>query len=282
MLNTSDRYLVTGGSGFLGRALIRRLDEIGIRKIVVLARNEGKLMELRSEFPHVEIIPGDVADPVVCRRAVHGVDGIFHLAAFKHVTLAEKDPYQCVQTNIIGTNNLLVETLHMKPKFMLFVSTDKAAQVRGVYSASKLVGEQVMNQFAKMNPGTVYMAVRYGNVWRSTGSFIELWEKAAREGRRPIITDPGATRFFFKVDAAVDLVMSAIAIGSSGLTVPKMKAVKMGVVMQAFKDAYGPVKFDQIGLQAGENLHETIDGSEYSDTAPQYTVEEFTQEFLRC
>lgn len=284
MLNASDRYLITGGSGFLGRALIDRLAKLGIENLVVVARNEGNLIALKNDFPHIEIIPGDIADPIICRKACQGVDGIFHLAAFKHVTMAESNAWECIQSNVIGTNNLLVESMHVKPKFFCYVSTDKAAQVKGVYAATKFIGEAAVREFAKINPATCYLNARYGNVFGSTGSFIHKWRKAVEQGREIVINEPTATRFFFSVNAAVDLIMDLIQNGRTGIQHPNIKAVSMGTVLDAFKDICGRdgrvVRVKQIGLQYGENLHETMDGITFSDKSEQYTKDEFIAEFL--
>jgi len=125
MLERNGRYLITGGSGFLGREIVATLIAYGYKNLVVMARNEGKLIELKNEHPEIEILPGDVADPVVVRKACQGVDGILHLAAFKHVTMAETNAWECVQSNVIGTNNLLVESIHVKPKFFVYISTTR-------------------------------------------------------------------------------------------------------------------------------------------------------------
>lgn len=282
MLKVEGRYLITGGTGFLGQALIRRLLGMVARadRLVVLARNEGGLMALKSQYPDIEIVAGDVADPVIARKACQGVDGIFHLAAFKHVTLAEKQAWECVRSNVEGLGRILQESLVQRPDFVVFISTDKAAQVRGVYGATKFIGEKMVAEFTEINPATKYFTIRYGNVFRSTGSFIYKWETAAREGREIVITDPEATRFFFPVDQAVDLILNGVRLGAEGVIIPTIKAVKMGVILDAFREVHGDVKAKVIGLQAGENKHETMDGTTFSDQVPQFTKEEFIREFL--
>ena len=283
MLDPAGRYLITGGTGFLGRELIRTLVGQGITNLVVVARNEGKLVALKTEFPTIEILPGDVSDPVVCAKACRLVDGVFHLAAFKHVPMAETDSYECVRSNINGTLNLLVESIgrtgNGSPAFFVYISTDKAAQVTGVYGATKFVGEKVVQEFQKINSVTKYSIIRYGNVFGSTGSFIHKWQKAVKAGEPIVITDPDATRFFFTVDSAVKLIMAAVEAGS-GLVIPYIKAVRMGVVAEAFSEHVGGCEIKTIGLQPGENKHETMNGVTFSDEAEQYTKDEFKAEFL--
>lgn len=286
MLKANGIYLITGGTGFLGRALIKRLLKrypgIDLR---VVARNEGKLVELKNDHPEVEIIPGDIADELIARKAMVGsVNGVFHLAAFKHVTMAEKHAYECVRSNIIGTLNLMELSLNERPDFFVNISTDKAAQVRGVYGATKMIGERLAAEMSALNPDTLYLTIRYGNVFRSTGSFIYKWEQAAREGREIVLTDPEATRFFFSVHDAVSLILDGVcygkADGADGILIPRIKGVSMGVFAEAFSEISG-AKVTVSGLQPGENKHETMDGDIFSNQVAQYTKDEI-KELILC
>lgn len=278
MIDTQKKYLITGGTGFLGDRLIARLSEIGAKNLVVVARNEGKLIALKEKYPFVEIIPGDIADRAIANKACHGVAGIFHLAAFKHVPLAEKHAWECIRSNVTGTMNLMLHSVGMD--FFVFISTDKAAQVSGVYGATKFLGEKIVNEFSALAPQTKYLTIRYGNVFGSTGSFIYKWKAAIKEGREITLTDPAATRFFFTADSAVNLIFKAISEGNTGLFMPEMKAVSMGTIVDACHEVFGAFPVKLIGLQPGENLHETIDGKTFSNEVPQYTKEEFAAEFL--
>jgi len=113
MLKVGKKYLITGGSGFLGKTLVKRLLEQDV-EVRVMARDEGKLITLKEEFPSVEIYTGDISDPFEVLQACSGIDGIFHLAASKHVGLAEKFTRECVKTNIIGSMNILEQSLKQK------------------------------------------------------------------------------------------------------------------------------------------------------------------------
>ena len=119
-----------------------------------------------------------------------GVDGVFHLAASKHVGLAETYSRECTKTNVIGSLNILEESLDSKLDFVIGISTDKAAQVSGVYGASKLLMERLFLQFERVNPGTNYRIVRYGNVLYSTGSVLCKWKDLLLQGKQVIVTDP--------------------------------------------------------------------------------------------
>ena len=275
-------YLVTGGSGFLGNELIERLVLKGAR-VRCMARNEGLLVKLMQNFPNIEIVTGDIADKVSCSQAVKGVDGVFHLAASKHVGIAEKLSRECVNSNIIGSLNLLESCLENKPEFIIGISTDKAAQVKGVYGASKFLMEKLFEQFARINEHTQHRIVRYGNVMYSTGSVMCKWKDLISKGEQCTITDPNATRFYWTVDQAVDLIFQCLESATSALPFcPTMKSVRMGDLWEAMCLRYftgKPIEQPKfIGLQPGENLHEIIhEGAPNSFDAPRYSVEELVK-----
>jgi UDP-N-acetylglucosamine 4,6-dehydratase/5-epimerase len=280
-MNKRGRYLITGGTGFLGHHLIVRMIDDGFTNIIILARHEGELLKCKQNYPEIEIISGDVADPVICEKACDGVDGIFHLAAFKHIGLAEINTYQCIKSNVTGLINLLGQTLKSKPKDFIFISSDKATAVKSIYGATKLIGEKLLIEYSKFNPDTRYINIRYGNVWGSTGSFITKWIDAVEAGKEIIITDPDATRFFFTGEEAVDFIFDCIDKADSPIPmIPKLKGVKMGVILEAFQELY-KCKVKRIGLQPGENMHETLDGKIYSNQVEQYTKDEIIDKFLK-
>lgn len=272
------KYLVCGGSGYLGHELIGRLDG----EVRVLARNEGNLIALKEKFPHIEIMTGDIADPWIVKKAMRGIDGCFLLSAFKHVGLAEIDTKTCTKTNVVGVMNVIEESLVVKPKFVVFISTDKAAQPTGVYGCTKKIGEKLVHEAEKINSDTKYRIVRYGNVWASTGSMVTKWEPKMRRGEEIVLSDPEATRFFWTVEEAVDLIFECLDKASDAKPyIPQMKAVKLGVVLEACMEVYGKCPVKIIGLGAGENKHETTDGITYSDKVEQFTKEEFINKFLK-
>ena len=274
--------LVTGGSGFLGRKLLERLASYDC-KITVVARDEGKLIEAVQDNKNVEIITGDISDPFIIRQCFNkSIDCVFHLAAFKHVGIAESQTRECVKSNVIGTLNLLEQSIDENLDFFLNVSTDKAAIVSGMYGASKFLAEGLVRQFEKLNPETQYRTVRYGNVLYSTGSVLCKWKKIIEEGGEVIITDPEATRFFWTIDQAVDLLFECLEkANNSDPWVPDMKSMKMGDLLNAMVLKYGngkSIKINEIGLQQGENKHEKIfaDGLS-SEDADKFSIEEITK-----
>ena len=276
--NEKMKVLITGASGFLGTKLVERLYKT--HEIVALARNEGKLIELKQKFPKIEIITGDCADPYIVRGALVGVSGVYHLAAFKHVGLAESQPKQCVQSNLSASMILLQCTDQMKLDFIIGISTDKAAQVAGIYGATKLIMEGLFKQFEAQNPKTKYRIVRYGNVLYSTGSVLCKWKKLLSESKEVIITDPDATRFYWTVDQAIDLIFDCLDNAKDSTPYcPEMKAIRMIDLLHATNRKYGTARMTikQIGLQPGENMHETMDGKTFSNEVEKYTVNEIKE-----
>ena len=272
-------YLVTGGSGFLGVPLVERLLNDGAN-VRILARDEGKLIEVKQKFPQVEILNGDISDMFEVRQAMKDVNGVFHLAASKHVGLAEVTVRETIKANTIGSMNILECSLNEDLDFIIGISTDKAAQVSGVYGASKLLMERLFTQFERLNPNCDYRIVRYGNVLYSTGSVLCKWKDLIERDEELIVTEPKATRFFWSVEQALDLIYDCLEnADDSSPYVPSMKAMSIENLLEAMYEKYlpegGSKKIKTIGLQPGENFHEKIlEDGEDSSQAVQYTVEE--------
>ena len=254
------QILITGGSGFLGNKLVEKL--YPDNKIRVVARNEGKLIQLQHRFPEIEIYPGDIADPFICRQACKDIGSVFHLAGFKHVGLAEKFVKENLQTNVIGSLNILEESLRGNIETVIATSTDKAALVSGTYGASKLLMERLFSQYEQLNDKCKYRIVRYGNVLYSTGSVLCKWKENVLAGKEVTITDRTATRFFWTVDQAIDLIFNCLEHAKdSSPYCPQMKSIEMGSLLEAMILKYGggkKIEVKEIGLQKGENKHERI------------------------
>lgn len=273
-----NKYLITGGTGFLGVKLIERLYKQN--NIRVVARNEGKLIQLQQKFPKIEIITGNIADPCTALKACDGVDGIFHLAAFKHVRWAEEQPYECINTNVNGSVNILSSGSQNSPEFILGISTDKAASLSGVYGGTKYLMEKMFSEYEKMFPDIKFRIVRYGNVLYSTGSVLCLWKELLQKHGEITITTPEATRFFWTLEQAVDLIFECLENAKdSSPYVPEMKSMKMGDLLTAMQLKYGKAgNIKVIGLQPGENLHEKIlETGKNSDESEKFTIEEILE-----
>lgn len=274
------KYVIFGVTGFLGERLAEFLLKKGLH-VVGVARNEGKLVALKEQFPKLEIITGDIADRWTVKKAMKDAYGIFLLSGYKHVNLAEQDVFQCVSTNVTGVVNVLEESMETLPEFVVLTSTDKAAQIAGVYGSTKKIGEKLFEEAEGMNPKTKYRVVRYGNVFGSTGSFITKWIPKMKNGEEIVLTDPEATRFFWTREDAINLIFQCLSEAKDSTPfIPEMKGVSMGTVLDACMDVYGKTPARIIGLQPGENKHETMDGVTFSNQVPQFTKEEFKTKFL--
>jgi UDP-N-acetylglucosamine 4,6-dehydratase/UDP-glucose 4-epimerase len=281
MLSKEKKLLITGGAGYLGSALIKRLTEGGYADLRVVARNEGQLVKIKEKYPHIEVVTGDISDEFIAEKACQDVDGIFHLAAFKHIGLAEENVRTCVDSNVVGTINILKHSIWNHLDFIIGISTDKAAQVSGVYGATKMLMERLFQEYEKVVPDTEYRIVRYGNALYSTGSVLCKWKEKLEKGGELIITDPDSTRFYWTVDQAVDLIFECLEKAKDATPYcPEMKSIRTGDLLEAMVQKYSkeaPV-VDWIGLQKGENMHEklTEDGLDSSQTK-QYNLEEIKE-----
>jgi UDP-N-acetylglucosamine 4,6-dehydratase/UDP-glucose 4-epimerase len=272
-------YLVTGGSGFLGHPLVKYILEQG-GAVRVISRDEGKLIDLKEKYAAVEIYTGDISDSFEVRQAMSGVTGVFHLAASKHVGLAEKFVRENIKTNVIGSLNILEQSLnHPTLKFVLCVSTDKAAQVAGVYGATKFLMERAIKQYEEINPSIQYRTVRYGNVLYSTGSVLCKWKDLISSGKEVIVTDPNATRFFWSVDDAIQLIIDCMANSTDSTPYcPIMKSMRIEDLLYAMIQKYSAgqhIDIKVIGLQPGENMHEKVlEEGPYSNEVEHFTIDE--------
>ena len=271
-------YLVTGGSGFLGVPLCKRILKAG-GKVRTIARDEGKLIDLQQQYPEIEILTGDISDPFEAKQAMKDVTGVFHLAASKHVGIAEKQVRECIKSNTLGSLYILEESLTTKPEFVLGVSTDKAAKVAGVYGATKLLMERLFGQFEALNDNTDYRIVRYGNVLYSTGSVLCKWKNLLEQGKEVIVTDGEATRFFWTVDQAVNLIFDCLQNATDHQPyITDMKAMSINNLLKAMAQKYLPegnkLNIKYIGLQPGENMHEIITEDGFSsEHAERFTID---------
>jgi len=232
----------------------------------------------------INLFPGDVADEWIIKRAAQGCSGIFHLAGFKHVPMAEHNAIQCISTNVQGSFNVCDTAMKYGPiKFVIGISTDKAAQITGVYGATKRLMEKVFEEFENSDKYTKYRIVRYGNVLYSTGSVLCKWKKLLESGKDILVTNPESTRFYWTIEQSIDLIFDCLKKGiSSAPYVPKMKSISLGKLAEAMFEKYGYDENDKMKaaiiikeVKSGENLHEKIlEDGPYSNEVVQYTKDE--------
>ncbi len=254
--------LVTGGTGSFGKAFISELlRNHGPKRIVIFSRDELKQYECRQLFgddPRLRWFIGDIRDRHRLNRAMHGVDHVVHAAALKQVDTAEYNPWEFVQTNIIGSQNVIEACIDAGVKKVVALSTDKASSPINLYGATKLTADKLFvtgNHYAAAYPSR-FSVVRYGNVMGSRGSVIPFFRKLAAEGRSLPITDLRMTRFFITLPQAVRFVTDSFEAMQGGeLYVPRIPSMKITDLAQAVAPG---AEMHEIGLRPGEKLHEEM------------------------
>lgn len=263
---TGKILLITGGTGSFGNAVLRRFLDTEIKEIRIFSRDEKKQDEMRHALqnPKVKFYLGNVRDRRSVDDAMKGVDYVFHAAALKQVPSCEFFPMEAVHTNIIGTENVLDSAIAYGVKYVIVLSTDKAAYPINAMGISKAMMEKIA--FAKGrklgdNSPTIISCTRYGNVMASRGSVIPLWIDQIKTGKPITMTDPNMTRFMMSLDDAVDLVLYAFQHAHNGdLFVQKAPAVTLDILAKAIIQLYGnnTSKTVIIGTRHGEKLYETL------------------------
>ena len=260
----SKNFLITGGTGSLGRALVKRIFELHpeVGRVIIFSRDEQKQFEMahdypEEKYPQIRFFIGDVRDKSRITRALKNVDYVIHAAAMKHVPIAEYNPDECVKTNIHGAQNLIDACLETGVQRVVALSTDKACAPINLYGATKLASDKLFiaaNNFKGANP-IRFSVVRYGNVMGSKGSVIPFFLKLRHTGQLPI-TDPSMTRFNITLSGGVDMVLHALENAWGGeLFVPKIPSYRITDVAKAI----GPnCDMPNVGIRPGEKLHEEM------------------------
>ena len=257
--------LITGGTGSFGNAVLRRFLNSNIKEIRIFSRDEKKQDDMRHQLqnPKVKFYIGNVRDRQSVDEAMRGVDFVFAAAALKQVPSCEFFPMQAVQTNVVGTDNVLESAIAHGVKNVVVLSTDKAAYPINAMGISKAMMEKVAiakGRALGADAATTICCTRYGNVMASRGSVIPLWVDQIKSGQPITITDPNMTRFMMTLDDAVDLVMYAFENGVNGdLFIKKAHAATLDVLAEALKELYqADTEVEVIGTRHGEKLYETL------------------------
>ncbi len=257
--------MITGGTGSFGNTVLRRLLHTDVDRIIVFSRDEKKQEDMRIEYrnPRLKFFIGDVRDTTSIARAMRGVDFVFHAAALKQVPSCEFYPMEAVNTNIVGTENVLNAAVENGVRRVVLLSTDKAVYPINAMGISKALAEKVLVARARTLigcDGPVMCATRYGNVMASRGSVIPLFIDRIRSGKPIRITDPRMTRFLMSLSESVDLVLHAFANGSQGdIFVQKAPATTIGDLATALMEIFDRVvPVEIIGTRHGEKLYESL------------------------
>ena len=257
--------LITGGTGSFGSTMAAHALENGVEELRIFSRDEAKQDSMRHRIgdKRVRYIIGDTRDEQSVRRAIRGVNLVFHAAALKQVPSAEFFPLQAVKTNINGSANVLTSAIDSGVEAVVCLSTDKAVYPINAMGMSKALMEKTAQAFARDFPDseTKISVTRYGNVMYSRGSVIPLFESQIRAGGPITITDPNMTRFLMSLRESVDLVEHAFMFGQSGdIFVRKASATTILQLAEALKQILEaettPVQV--IGQRHGEKLYESL------------------------
>lgn len=262
---TQLRVTVTGGTGSFGQTVTRRLLDLGVPEIRIFSRDESKQDAMRQQFadPRLRFVLGDVRQRDGLLEVLQGVDVVFHAAALKQVPSCEVYPEQAIQTNVLGSENVIRAATARGVRKAVFLSTDKAVQPVNAMGMTKALMEKLVLAHARRMPtfpGLQLCCVRYGNVLYSRGSVVPLFVECALAGRPLPITAPDMTRFLLPLDEAVGMVELALCEGRQGdLFIRKSPAVRVDVLAQAVQSLLGtrqPVTV--VGVRPGEKIHETL------------------------
>jgi UDP-glucose 4-epimerase len=282
------RILITGGTGSLGKTLVRRFLEGRAgkpAKIVVLSRDEAKQHSMRMEYQNraaatdeiiyrnfqrlLEFRIGDVRDIHSVTQALRDVDIVFNAAALKQVPTCEYFPYEAVRTNVEGPENIIraIQENSLPVETVIGISTDKACKPVNAMGMTKALQERVFIQANIRCPNTRFVCVRYGNVLASRGSVVPLFHDQIRNGGPVTITTPEMTRFLLSLSDAVDVIFAAVRTGFPGETyIPRVPSARVTHIANALI-GNRPIETRVTGIRPGEKVHEILVSEEEAHRA---------------
>ena len=305
MLLKDKSVVVTGGTGSLGKVLVRRLltGEMGLpRQVTVFSRDEAKQHQMRLAFQRkrtatdeviyhnfehlLQFRIGDVRDPHSVSTALRDADAVFNAAALKQVPSCEYFPFEAVQTNVLGAENIVraVREHRLPVELVVGVSTDKACKPVNVMGMTKAVQERLFVR-ANLDGGeTRFVCVRYGNVLASRGSVIPLFHEQIRRGGPVTITTADMTRFLLSLEQAVDTIFAAVREARRGETyIPRVPSARVTDIAGAL---IGERKIETVvtGIRPGEKVHEILVSEEEAHRTTErgdyYCIEPMLPELL--
>jgi len=254
--------LITGGTGSFGNAVLDRFLDSDIKEIRIFSRDEKKQHDMRVAYnnPKLKFYIGDVRDYRSIDQAMFNVNYVFHAAALKQVPSCEFYPIEAVNTNVLGTENVLNAAISNDIEKVVCLSTDKAVYPINAMGVSKAMMEKVFVAKSRNAKNTTITGTRYGNVMASRGSVIPHFYDQIKNGKNITVTDPNMTRFMMTLDHAVELVLFAFNNGQSGdIFVQKSPASTIGDLAVAMKEIYNSnVTIENIGIRHAEKMHETL------------------------
>lgn len=264
------QVLITGAAGTVGRAVAGLLSTFGPAELRLMDNSESEMFFLMEECgKDARCLLGDVRDGDKLRNLSEDIDITVHCAAFKHVTLSEYSPFDAVQTNIIGVENVIRAAKACGVKHVLFTSSDKAVNPTSVMGTSKLMGEKLITaaNASRANGGPVFSSTRFGNVIGSRGSVVPLFMKQIKGGGPVTLTDHRMTRFIMTPEEAAALVASSASMARGGeVFVTKMPVVRILDLAVVMIELLAPrcgrdprdIRIEEVGAKPGEKLYEEL------------------------
>ena len=263
------KVLITGGTGSLGQALTERILNSDVEQIRILSRNEFKQISMETKLPdeRLRFLIGDVRDKDRLIRALDDVDIVFHAAALKHVPKVEYNPFEAIKTNVQGSQNVIDACLENDVQRAICIGTDKAVSPLNTYGATKLLMEKLFITAKRYsNPKkhpTKFFAVRYGNVFGSSGSVIPKFIEQINNNQKITITDPTMTRFSITMNQALDFILKATQKGHGAeVFIPKLKAYSLQQIHNILSNLTNAKDHEIIGMRTGEKQHELLINSD--------------------
>ena len=267
------RVLITGTCGTIGKELVRQLlQNYHVGELIGLDNNEEDLFFLDQRYledMRASFILADIRDRDKLCRCMKNMDIVFHTAALKHVVLCERSPFEAVQTNIHGVQNIIYAAHENNVRKVIFTSSDKAVNPTNVMGTSKLMGERLMTaaNSNQRDDGPIFASTRFGNVLGSSGSVIPIFHKQIVKGGPVTLTDPKMTRFVMSIEEAVSLVIDSVSLARGGeVFVTKMPVIRIKdlaeVMIRELAPKYGydadRIEIVEIGTKPGEKLYEEL------------------------
>ncbi len=258
------QVLITGGTGSFGKRFVKTLlENFNPQRVVIYSRDELKQFDMANELSEhhkkLRFFIGDVRDGERLNIACRGIDYIIHAAAMKHVTIAEYNPFECIQTNVMGAEKVVMAAIQNKVKSVIALSTDKACSPINLYGASKLASDKIFVAAGHLagGDGPTFAVVRYGNVVGSRGSIVPLFRKLIDDNCTELpITDPEMTRFWISLQQGVDFVCSCLNIMRGGeIFIPIIPSMRITDIVEAMAPGMAT---KIIGIRPGEKLHEMM------------------------
>ncbi len=249
------KIFITGGSGTVGTCFIEHNSKK--YKIYSYSRNEKSQVALKRSYPEVEIILGSVEDKTSLQNAILNImpDIIIHAAALKHVDSAEKQPIEMVNSNIIGSRNIIELSKEVNVPITIGISTDKACDPNNLYGYSKLIMERMFME--ANNKRNIFCCTRFGNVAGSNGSVIPFWLNCKKQNKPLPLTGEKMTRLMLDGEEVSKIIEKCISVAENnlgGFVLTKM--MKKVVLIDLAKNISDKIKI--VGLRPGEELYENL------------------------